>query len=494
MNKIYSFFVLLIATSLFLESCKKGGGGIDEVGPGPDGGQKELILPQKEMRGAWIATVWALDWPRTADFQDVTYDVTIQKESYKAMLDMLKSKGFNTVFVQVRGMGDAFYNSSYEPWSASISGVRGKDPGYDALQFMIDEAHSRGLEFHAWINPYRISTRASAASVYPALHSSVDPSWVVDHEKIRIYNPALPAVRQRLADIVKDIVTKYNVDGLHMDDYFYPDPASAGVMKADDTDFQQYKGSFTDIKAWRRDNVDKAIQLIFNTIKDNKPQVVFSISPAASKDYNYNTLYADLGKWCKEGWVDILIPQLYQEIGNSANDYKLNLAIWSQYSYNARLVIGHALYKFGVQESPQAFQSTQELVNQFELSKKNAKAVGSVMYSARDVYYNRKGITDQLSQLYSHKAIIPFAGRQVAAPSTTPANVVLSGNELSWATQSGSNIRYAIYYFADLEKEGTLIDVVTSNKVNVAENGYYSVTSLNVDHLESKPSSPIRKQ
>lgn len=495
MNKVYKWLVLLIIVPFLLESCKKGGGGTDEVAPGPDGGgQKELLLPQKEMRGAWIATVWALDWPRTADFQNPAYDVAVQKESYRAMLDMLRLKGFNTVFVQVRGMGDAFYDSSYEPWSASISGVRGKNPGYDVLQFMIDEAHLRGIEFHAWINPYRISTRESSANVYPQLHPGVDPSWIVDHEKIRIYNPALPAVRQRLADIVKDIVTKYNVDGLHMDDYFYPDPASAGVMKSDDADFQQYKGAFTDIKAWRRDNVDKAIQLIFNTIRDNKPQVVFSISPAASKDYNYNTLYADLGKWCQQGWVDVLIPQLYQEIGNSANDYKLNLAIWSQYAYSARLVIGHALYKFGVQGNPQAFQSTQELINQFELSKKNTKAVGSVMYSARDVYFNRIGVSDKLSQLYSHKAIIPFAGRQVASPTDTPSNVTIAGNELSWAAQSGNNIRYAVYYFVDLEKEGVLVDVVTSNKININEAGYYSVTSLNVDHLESKASSPIQKK
>lgn len=497
MRIIYKCLFFLVLGGTLFQSCSKDGPGIDDDKPdngNGNGDETELILPQKEMRGAWIATVWALDWPRTSNFSSEAYDAATQQASYIAMLDLLKSKGFNTVFVQVRGMGDAFYNSPYEPWSGNISGTRGKDPGYDVLKFMIDETHARGIEFHAWINPYRISTRAASSSAYPPLHSAVQSSWVVDHEKIRIYNPALPQVRQRLADIVKDLITKYAIDGLHMDDYFYPDPSSAGVMLSDDADFQQYKGNFTDIKAWRRDNVDKAIQLIFNTVKDNKPEVVFSISPAASKDYNYNTLYADLSKWCQQGWVDILIPQLYQEVGNSFNDYRTNLQIWSQHAYSARLVIGHALYKFGVAGNPQAFQTTQELANQFDLSNKNKKAVGSVMYSARDVYYNRIGVTDKLTQLYSHKAIIPFAGREVAATTSIPTNVVLAGNELSWATQSGSNIRYAVYYFADLKKEGKLLDVVTGNKITVVDAGYYAVTSLNIDHLESKPSQTVQKK
>src|SRR5690606_13176665 len=292
--------------------------------------------------------------------------------------------------------------------------------------------------------------------------------WVVDHEKIQIYNPALPEVRQRLADIVEDLITKYDVDGLHMDDYFYPDPTSSGTLKSDDTEFEQYKGSFTSKGDWRRDNVSRAIELIHNTIVETKPEVVFSISPAASFTYNYNTLYADVGKWTKEGWVDILIPQLYQEIGNASNDFQFNLAYWAQYAYSAKLVIGHALYKFGVSDNPAAFQSTQELVRQFNLTKQNKKAVGSVMYSARDVYYNRIGITDKLEELYSHEAIIPFAGRKIAAEPPVPGNVKIMGNELSW-TASGSGIRSAVYYFEDLEQEGILLDVVTTTSLTVSE-------------------------
>jgi len=495
MKRILNYIVLMALTLVVFNSCKKDTTSSDE------GGKEEetetgLQLPKKELRGLWVTTAYAIDWPRTADFSTTQYNAAAQKTSYTAILDRAVSVGFNAVFVQIRSMGDAFYASPYEPWSAYISGMRGQDPGYDVLKFMIDEAHARGLEFHGWINPYRISTRASGTDAFPALHTSINPSWVVDHEKIRIYNPALPEVRQRLADIVKDIITKYDVDGLHMDDYFYPDPSSAGTMVSDQSLYEQYGSGFSTIQDWRRDNVSKAIEMIHQVIVDNKPEAVFSISPAASRSYNYNTLYADLPKWCQSGWVDILIPQLYQEIGNASNDYRDNLTDWGQFTYKAKLVVGHALYKFGNSSEVSAsspFMSVNELVNQFNLSKKSKKAVGSLMYSARDVYYNRIGVTDKLIELYDHKAIIPFAGRKVAAEPPVPANVKIAGNELSW-TASGNNIRSAVYYFENLDQTGTLLDVVTTTSLIVSAPGYYVVTTLNEDHLESEPSDPVKKQ
>ncbi len=489
MKRIPFYAVMLLSFALLLNSCSK-----DTVGPGtdpdpnpnPNPPATELIFPKKEMRAAWIATVWSIDWPTSRE-------VAAQKKQYTDLLDRLKQLKFNTVFVQVRGMGDAFYDSPYEPWSGNITGTRGRNPGYDVLRFMLDEAHARGIEFHAWINPYRIATRASAATAYPALHSSVSPNWVVDHEKIQIYNPALPEVRQRLADIVKDIITKYNVDGLHLDDYFYPDPSSAGSMKSDDDDFNRLKGSFTDKNAWRRDNVDKAIELIHNTIKTHKQEVVFSISPAASRAYNYNTLYADLPKWTSSGWVDILIPQLYQEIGNSSNPFERNLADWTQFRGKAQVVIGHGYYKFGAADGGAKFQSVQELVNQFDLVRNNRFTVGSAIYSARDILANRIGITDKLAELYAKDVLMPFAGRAVAPAPPVPSNLSLSGSELSW-TGSGPNIRFAVYYFSNLKAEGELVGVTTSNKLTVSKNGHYCVTAVNVDHVESKASNTIEKK
>lgn len=487
MRKILRYFQVLICLSLLLHSCSKD---VDGTGttltPNPEPEVTELKFPKKEMRAAWIATVWGIDWPTSKE-------MNAQKKQYTDLLDRLKQLKFNTVFVQVRGMGDAFYNSPYEPWSGNITGTRGKDPGYDVLKFMLDEAHARGLEFHAWINPYRIATRAGSGTPYPALHSSIDAKWVVDHEKIQIYNPALPEVRQRLSDIVKDLITKYNVDGLHMDDYFYPDPSSAGTLQSDDADFEKYKGTFTNKNDWRRDNVDKAIELIYNTIKTNKPQVVFSISPAASRSYNYNTLYADLPKWTSAGWVDILIPQLYQEIGNTSNPFERNLADWVQFRGKSQVVIGHGYYKFGASDGGAKFQNVQELVDQFNLVRNNRYAVGSAIYSARDILANRIGISDKLAELYSKEVLMPFAGREVAAAPATPTNFKLAGNELSWSG-STPGIRYAIYYFSSPTAEGELITVTTSQTYNVSKNGYYVVTAVNADHVESKPTTLLEKK
>lgn len=484
-----NYLVLFASFVLLLASCSKSSEGVVPT-PEPPVVKPpvtvELKLPQKEMRAVWIATVWGIDWPKSTSMD-------IQKKEYTDMLDRFKELKFNTVFVQVRGMGDAFYNSPFEPWSGNITGTRGIDPGYDVMKFMLDEAHARGIEFHAWINPYRIATRASTATVYPNLHSSVPSSWVTDHEKIRIYNPALPEVRQRLADIVKDLIMKYNVDGVHMDDYFYSDPSSAGNMVSDESDFQKYKGSMTDVKVWRRDNVDKAIELIYKTIVASKPEVVFSISPAASRSYNYNTLYADLPKWTSSGWVDILIPQLYQEIGNSSNPFERNLADWVQFRGKSKIVIGHGYYKFGASDGGTAFQNVNQLVSQFDLVRNNQNTVGSAIYSARDVLANRIGITNKLKELYAKDVLMPFAGREVAIVPNTPTNLTLSGNDLSW-NGIGSNIRYAVYYFSSLSATGELVGVTTSNKMTVSKNGHYAITALNVDHLESKTSTIIEKK
>ncbi|GHE46708.1 hypothetical protein GCM10017764_32460 [Sphingobacterium griseoflavum] len=444
-----------------------------------------MLFPKKEMRAVWVTTAWGLDWP-IGDYTE-----SGQKRKYIEYLDKFKQMNINAIFFQVRAMGDAYYNSNYEPWSASLTGSRGSGPNYDVLKFLIDEAHARGIEFHAWMNPYRIATRAGTETAYPALHPSIDASWVVSHEKIQIYNPARPEVRERIVDIVRELLTKYPVDGLHLDDYFYPDPTSAGTMVSDQQDYQTYGSGFGTIQAWRRDNVDKAIQGIHQAVVSTRPEVVFSISPAANKDYNFNTLYADLGKWCQQGWVDLLIPQLYQEIGNSANNFQTNLSIWAQYNYSAALVIGHGLYRFGDASQPAAFQSTQELERQFNLTKLNKKVVGSAMYSAKYILDNKIGITDKLSALYANPGVIPFMGRAVAAAPTIPGSLSISNDRLSWTNTSGRSV---VYRFADLVSEGQVVAITSDNSIPLNQPGFYVVTALNPDNQESTSSKPIAFQ
>ena len=473
--------LLIIGLMVFFNACRKSESGIVPQ----QGKDSSFVYPKKQMRAVWMATVYGLDWP------DGQLNAAAQKQKYIDYLNLFQQLNINTVFVQVKGMGDAFYNSPYEPWSAAITGTRGTDPGYDVLKFMIDEAHARNIEFHAWLNPYRIATRASSATAYPVLHPSVKPEWVVSHEKIQIYNPAVPEVRQRLADIVKDIITKYNVDGIHFDDYFYPDPSAAGTMVADKPDYDKYGADIKSVEEFRRDNVDKAIKGVYDAIVATKPEIVFSVSPTPGENYNLNTLYADVQKWAREGWVDVLIPQLYQQIGAANNDYKERLQWWHQFRYQAMVMAGHALYRFGDGTSPTAFQSTVELEKQLALTEKYKSVLGNVLYSAKYLTLNKIGITDKLAQLWSTPSVIPFLGRAVAPAPQEATNIRVEGNLLKWTTSG--NLRSVVYYFADSTQKGKVLAVTSAQEWPAMNPGYYSVSTLNADNAESKPSKAISR-
>lgn len=477
---------LLLALFIFAAACNKDLPEIDKPEPPKPPVPANLTFPKKEMRAVWMTTVWGIDWPQG------DYNTETQKQQYVSYLDKFKQLNINAIFFQVKGMGDAFYNSPYEPWSKYITGERGKAPNYDVLRFMIDEAHKRDIEFHAWMNPYRIGTRANNGTPYPPLHASVKPEWVVNHEKIQIYNPALPEVRQRLNDIVKDLITKYDVDGIHFDDYFYPAPSSAGEMVSDQTDYEKYGAAYNSIQDFRRANVDKAIKGVHDVIVSVKPEIVFSISPAPNKDYNFNTLFADVTKWCQEGWLDVVIPQLYQEIGNKYNDFQFRLGWWSQYNYKATLMIGHGYYKFGDPKMPVAFQSPIELERQFGLTRNNKKVLGNALYSAKYILLNKVGVTDKLASLYKTPAVMPFLGRETAPVPAEPQNVTIENGQLKW-TVSG-NVKSVIYFFSDLKKEAQVIAITKDNSIALNSNGYYCVSTINKDNKESRPSKTVEKK
>ncbi len=481
MKKIQFHLTLLLAVMLVLNACKKD----SATKPTPPGPIKPpvdtnaAIYPKKEMRAVWMASVFGLDWPQSV------YNAAGQKQQYIEYLDKMKALNMNAVFFQVKGMGDAFYNSSYEPWSSAITGTRGKDPGYDVLKFMIDEAHARDIEFHAWMNPYRVATRSGTSSSFPALHPSVKPEWLLDFPTIQIYNPALPEVRQRLFDIVKEMITRYDVDGIHFDDYFYPE----GETFADQADYQKYGAGISSVQNFRRENVNKAIKGVYDIIVATKPSVVFSVSPAPEITKNFNSLYADIKKWNQEGWVDVIIPQLYQDIGNKYNDFQLRLSEWTQNSFKAALMVGHGFYRFGDATAPAAFQSTGELQNQFDLTKKNPKVLGNVMYSAKYLHLNKVGITDKLATLYKDPAVMPFVGRVVAPAPVVATAVKIENGELKWS--AAANAKSVVYFFSDPKKEGKVLVITSLKTISTTTKGFYSVSTLNADSQESKPSALI---
>jgi hypothetical protein len=263
-------------------------------------------------------------------------------------------------------------------------------------------------------------------------------------------------------------------------------------MVSDAGDFQKYGAAYSNIGDFRRGNVDEAIKKVYETIVATKPGVVFSISPAPDPNYNLNTLFADVKKWCEKGWVDLVIPQLYQEIGNQYNDFQGRLSWWTQFSYNAALMVGHGYYKFGDPASASAFQSTAELDRQFEMTRRNKKVVGNLLYSAQYIPLNKIGITTKLAEIFKNPSVIPFMGRSIMAAPGAATDVKIDGSKLTWNTSG--NVRSVVYYFSDLKREAIVLAVTDKKELDITSSGYYSVSTISAENKESTPTKPLEKK
>src|SRR6201996_5946292 len=280
--------------------------------------------PKREFRGVWLATVVNIDWPT-----DIHASPDKQKKELLGILDADQAAGINAVILQVRPAADAFYAKSLEPWSKWLTGKQGQAPGplYDPLEFAITEAHKRGMELHAWFNPYRATTDGKFGALSPEHITNIKPEWFFIYGGIKLFNPGIPEVREYIVKVLLDVVDNYDVDGIHMDDYFYPYQID-GQHINDAQTFKDYGGDFDNIKDWRRNNVDLLIKMLGDSIHKHKPHVKFGISPFgiwANKYQNpegsdthggssYYELFADSRKWIKEGWIDYINPQLYWPI------------------------------------------------------------------------------------------------------------------------------------------------------------------------------------
>ncbi|MFD0854778.1 glycoside hydrolase family 10 protein, partial [Actinomadura adrarensis] len=311
----------------------------------------------RQLRGMWVATVGGTDWPRGSDSSSKER----QQASFRKVLDTAQAMNLNAVFVQIRPNSDAFYDSPYEPWSQWITGTPGKDPGYDVLKFMLDEAHKRNLEFHAWFNPYRVSRHADLNKLAPDSPARKNPGWVRKYGKGMWYDPGLPQVRDLATKAVMDVVRKYDIDAVHFDDYFYPYP-EGGAAYPDQATYKQY-GKGKSLAEWRRGNVDMLVESLSEKIHEAKPWVRFGISPfgvwrnkSTDSDgsptralQSYDAQYADTRKWIREGWIDYVTPQLYWAIGDERADYAALVKWWSEQveDTDVQLTIGQAAYRVG---------------------------------------------------------------------------------------------------------------------------------------------------
>ena len=375
--------------------------------------------PKFEFRAVWVATVTNIDWPSKPGLSSEQQ----QAEAIR-ILDMHRELGMNAVILQVRPSADAFYPSDLEPWSRYLTGVPGKapEPYYDPLQFWIEQSHKRGMELHAWLNPYRVALNHSQPLGGDHI-AFKHPEWVLKYGNSLYFDPGLPQTREFVARVVKDIVTRYDVDAIHFDDYFYPYPLAEAFP--DTASFAVYnRGFFAEKKAdWRRENVDIIIKMLNETIKSVKPWVKFGISPfgvwrniaddpmgsnTRAGASNYDHLYADIIKWQELGWIDYTMPQLYWQIGHPQADFQTLAYWWQRHAYGRGMYIGLGLYKSDRESTAKEWTQPGELPRQIKLLREIGGIEGAAFYSSKHFDRDLQGFHDSLMyNLYKHPALVP---------------------------------------------------------------------------------------
>lgn len=477
---LFLFAVLLAAScGSSKKTVKEKNGTVPAETTLKDSSVKAVIMPQKEVRAVWVATIGGIDWPRQR------FTEAAQKAWYEQMLDTLQKLNINTVFFQVRPKADAFYDSPYEPWSEYVTGYRGKAPAYDVLRWVIDETHRRGMSFHAWINPYRVDQKQQAKGRFAQLDPKIPKKLVKDYRMVRVYNPAMPETRQRVCNIIADLLRRYDVDGIHLDDYFYP-ALQKGEKMRDEAEYRRYGKGFATISDFRRAMVDSLIASMHDTIKAVRPNAVFSISPQGNYENNFNTMYANIALWSKQGWCDVIIPQLYW----STERWFLPRLKW--FSENAttktKLLIGYALYRFGNNAKSSIYRTPDDLGAQIDSARANGRVSGAALYSAYWLMKNPVGINQIIASRFPYPALAPYLGQGAETKPQNPQGLRANGRAISW--QPVSDCYYAVYKLVD--GKAKLVQATYNNRMTMTEAGSYLVTAVRKgNNAESLPSISI---
>ena len=355
-----------------------------------------------DTQAAWITTVYNSDWPKTEN------NVNEQKKEMVKILDKLKDTGIDTIMFQVRAQGDALYKSNINPWSSVLTGTQGKYPGYDPLEYVISEAKKRGIKVHAWLNPYRVTTKGTDINKLSANHQArKNPNWVLSHDNRLYFNPELIEVKNHIVDTVAEIVSNYDIDGIHFDDYFYP--ANYPLPDGEDKNGP--------VANSRRNHINDMIIKVKSKIKSIDPSVKFGVSPFGiwknkSSDpegsntrgrESYYSDYADTRYWVKNNMVDYIVPQVYWERGHNAADYETVVSWWNDVTKgtNVKLYIGQGIYKD---------QVAVEIDKQLEINKKYPLVNGSVYYTSLDLLQNRKDCTNKIKNFLRNNTFTDIKG------------------------------------------------------------------------------------
>ena len=486
------FFLLLMAGGVFAQV------------------QTGSAYPKREFRAAWIQSV-------NGQFRGMPTEKL--KQNLIGQLNSLQKAGINAIIFQVRPEADALYASRLEPWSRFLTGVQGKapEPYWDPMQFMIDECHKRGMEFHAWINPYRTKTTLKS-ELAPNHVYNIHPEWFVTYGDQLYFDPALPESRRHICMVVSDIVSRYDVDAIHMDDYFYPYPIK-GKDFPDDASFARFGGGFSNKGDWRRSNVNVLIKKLHETIREIKPWVKFGVSPfgiyrnessapLGSKTkglQNYDDLYADVLLWAREGWIDYNIPQIYWHIGHPVADYETLVKWWARNTENRPLYIGQSV-KNTVQNADPKNPSINQLPRKMALQRAYQTIGGSCQWPASAVVENAGKYRDALiAEYHKYPALPPvfdFMDNEAPAkvrkmkPVWTEDGYILFWTAPKYKEEMNRAVQYVVYRFNDKEKVNIddpshIVAITRDNFYKLPyEDGKtkyrYVVTALDRLHNESK--------
>ena len=486
------FFLLLMAGGVFAQV------------------QTGSAYPKREFRAAWIQSV-------NGQFRGMPTEKL--KQNLIGQLNSLQKAGINAIIFQVRPEADALYASRLEPWSRFLTGVQGKapEPYWDPMQFMIDECHKRGMEFHAWINPYRTKTTLKS-ELAPNHVYNIHPEWFVTYGDQLYFDPALPESRRHICMVVSDIVSRYDVDAIHMDDYFYPYPIK-GKDYPDDASFARFGGGFSNKGDWRRSNVNVLIKKLHETIREIKPWVKFGVSPFGiyrneSSDplgsktkglQNYDDLYADVLLWAREGWIDYNIPQIYWHIGHPVADYETLVKWWARNTENRPLFIGQSVMNT-VQNADPKNPSINQLPRKMALQRAYQTIGGSCQWPASAVVENAGKYRDALiAEYHKYPALPPvFDFMDNEAPAKvrrmksvwTEDGYILFWTAPKYKEEMNRAVQYVVYRFNDKEKVNIddpshIVAITRDNFYKLPyEDGKtkyrYVVTALDRLHNESK--------
>lgn len=419
--------------------------------------------PKHEMRATYIATVANIDWPSAPGLS-----ATAQKQELRQMLDSIKTLNLNTVLFQIRDNADALYQSDYEPWANVLTGTRGKDPGYDPLAYCIEECHKRGLSCHAWMNPYRYSRNGAkwtGAHDNPLNYENSHPEWLLYYSSNIIMDPGLPQVRQRVKEVVGDVLNKYDVDGIIFDDYFY---AYGGTQYQDSASIRQYKPSNMTVGNWRRNNVRQMVRDVYDTIQAVKPWVTFGISPfgiwttdtyvarqegitlpsGISGGNMYEEIYCDPVAWLKDGTIDYISPQLYWATG-TGQDYRKLCPWWADLAnqFGRHFYSSMAIYRYAEKSEINKAFTVEELQTQANINRTSSSdnAFGCVFYNTKAWVYSKAFRKAFKANQFEHPALLPPINWKPTAEQPPVSDFVVEGQTIRWQHPNAGQVHYAVY-------------------------------------------------